>query len=914
METITLTIPSPSALLSSPVPKPAPEPLPLPPPTKRKQSTSKPASQSLKKENGINKPKQSKSRNGCITCKAKRLKCDETKPSCQQCHKRSVTCGGYKKAFKWRPFEETAFPNKPAPPPPKKRDSIVLDRPLDKPTVARPVASDVLASPTSGEDDTQMQDSFFNAAVDLPSPSTFDVLNSLPERHSGFSPLFDVTTPTFSRDGLPRPRIEADSVTSSLSSMFEDTGLVTPMRSSFSGQSPRLIDLLQPGSELNARLPSTLMPSPILGMAMPSPNMAQLQMTNDSSLEDDLEEIIREAAFSDAEMWLSMSPFRAQSPSRTASPISSGPMYRQPDVPAGSPEMLMLRFDKQTCGILSVKDGPTENPWRTLVWPLAQDSPALYHAIASMTAFHTSKEKPALRVDGMEHMRRSIRSLAAGIEKMRTDTALATTLVLAFAESWDQHISTGIEHLRGAKILVNQALIKHAQRGLVGDDLARLKFLCNTWVYMDVLARLTSTDDGDSTDFENLLSPLNNLSTSSYFPPSPTSLTTLSEIDPLMGSAATLFPLIGRAANLCRKVQKSPSNSIATISQAIDLKQALEQWQARTAFAAPEDPTSTIHHALQTAEAYRFATLLHLHQAVPEIPSRTCAELAQKVLVCLAMVPLSSRLVIVQIYPLLAAGCEARGDEDRAWVEERWACMARRMWIGNIDRCWEVMQEVWRRRDELARREERELMEKRGQLRGIYGGLRVPPVERLEREMADGGGEVSLPHSWNLDEVGLNRRASSVVGIRQRQSISGPSLGDVGELKAQRQAAGLITEDMDRELTVRGRLHWVGVMKDWEWETHTPAAKASSPQPRVVEIPAAMHHGLFAALAHVFPVGAPPRRRFAEMLRRNRDRDGRDAAALFVHIMDLFVAKEEEEDEDEDGAIFLLMLEIILMG
>ena len=53
---------------------------------------------------------------GCITCKAKRLKCDETKPTCQQCLKRAVTCGGYKKDFKWRPFEEATFVNKPVAP------------------------------------------------------------------------------------------------------------------------------------------------------------------------------------------------------------------------------------------------------------------------------------------------------------------------------------------------------------------------------------------------------------------------------------------------------------------------------------------------------------------------------------------------------------------------------------------------------------------------------------------------------------------------------------------------------------------------------------------------------------------------------------------------------------------------------
>jgi hypothetical protein len=50
---------------------------------------------------------------GCITCKKKRLKCDETKPSCSQCQKRSVTCEGYKKDFKWRSFEEATFTTKP---------------------------------------------------------------------------------------------------------------------------------------------------------------------------------------------------------------------------------------------------------------------------------------------------------------------------------------------------------------------------------------------------------------------------------------------------------------------------------------------------------------------------------------------------------------------------------------------------------------------------------------------------------------------------------------------------------------------------------------------------------------------------------------------------------------------------------
>jgi hypothetical protein len=191
----------------------------------------------------------------------------------------------------------------------------------------------------------------------------------------------------------------------------------TATKLSLSGQSPRLIDLLLPGSELNTRPGSVRIPPMIDSQLLP-----QMEITHDSVLDNDAEETMREPQMSDAEMWMSL---RGQHISRssTAVPILVSndllnKIYQQPEVQAGNPEMLMLRFDRQTCGILSVKDGSTENPWRTLVWPLARDSPALYHAIASMTSFHTSKERPTLRVDGMEHTRRSIRSLATRIEEM----------------------------------------------------------------------------------------------------------------------------------------------------------------------------------------------------------------------------------------------------------------------------------------------------------------------------------------------------------------------------------------------------------------------------------------------------------------------------------------------------------------
>ncbi|KAG9231320.1 fungal-specific transcription factor domain-containing protein [Amylocarpus encephaloides] len=43
-----------------------------------------------------------KSRNGCLRCKAKRLKCDEKKPECVQCSRKNLPCPGYKtKSLVW---------------------------------------------------------------------------------------------------------------------------------------------------------------------------------------------------------------------------------------------------------------------------------------------------------------------------------------------------------------------------------------------------------------------------------------------------------------------------------------------------------------------------------------------------------------------------------------------------------------------------------------------------------------------------------------------------------------------------------------------------------------------------------------------------------------------------------------------
>ena len=172
----------------------------------------------------------------------------------------------------------------------------------------------------------------------------------------------------------------------------------------------------------------------------------------------------------------------------------SFPLNRTITFQPHSQESLMHTYVSQTSGILSIKDGPTENPWRTLIFPLAQSSPPLYHALASMTAFHlassansASKYAPSphsFRLLAVRHLSTSLTALSTSLsssylpaQELLTD--LATTLTLAFAESWDWGTRSGISHLRGSRVLISRALTVHASFPYQGEDFERLQFLAN---------------------------------------------------------------------------------------------------------------------------------------------------------------------------------------------------------------------------------------------------------------------------------------------------------------------------------------------------------------------------------------------------------------------------------------------------
>ncbi|GES63100.1 putative C6 finger domain protein [Aspergillus terreus] len=731
-----IKIPSPSAILD-PTPPPVSGGPSRAPPTRKTHSPPDKAG-----NNAIaNKPKQSKSRNGCITCKAKRLKCDETKPTCVQCKKRNVDCGGYRKDFKWRPFEESNI--------------------VGKASTSR--SKKVSSSPTSAHQTTQ-----------LPTPPATGSTAPRKAKQATRSDDFSLGFNDFLRQHEPPPK----------------TGGMEGHPSSFPMSQKDLLfradKLLCPTTAINLEddpIAASLKDIPPLDDSTWLPLSPDELGTNSeqparAAPEDDSPQRNDDFSFSallegDAEVEdVIRDPNRTSATDIAPTTLSTflqgigvaHDLPREPRLDLGSPELLVVQFDRFTCGILSIKDGIRENPWRTLIWPMAKTTPALYHAVFSLAAFHCSKSRPALRVHGVDHMRKSITYMVQDIQNMRADAALATSLALAFADTWDQNTRTCIQHLRGAKALVSQVVSFGLQSGMTGEDLERVRFLYNTWLYMDVIARLTAREDcgHQAVDFSLLQFPRD----------------AVHQIDPLMGCAATLFPLIDRVARLIQRVRRTDSNSISLVSQAIELKRLVEKWEPPDWFEPPQDPTSEVQHSIQTAHAYRWATLLYLHQAVPEMPSEPAPELAKRVLILLATVPPSSRTTIIQMFPLLAAGCEAAQEEDRQWVLGRWDVIQSWLMLGSIDRCIEVVREVWTRRDVFE-------TEKRRSLREL--GARADP---------------HLP----LDPMGQD-----MYGVTGTMAV--PS-----RVPSRRSSAVSELENIEFEKTVRGHLHWVKVMQEWGWE------------------------------------------------------------------------------------------------
>lgn len=757
------------------------------------------------------KRKNQKSRNGCITCKKKRLKCDETKPNCENCGKKGIVCGGYSTNFRWIGFKESGTSTKE----PKgkivqmnKEDSI--DTNASKTSASPPMVSTADLSSDSSppknntsspqeerptkrvktscskapeskstsvtEDEKPMKRSYslpesdlFQTAIQQASLSiagkTFQELQRQSELMSmGKNPYANIPVPTPSNNTSTTPTETSNQTPKSPAAL--SPGLVEQLKSL---PSPSELSLMTTTTTTNPRKRSysnDMGPSPKLttpsnfymqsntasSPAGPSFSSLVKAFTEFDSIPSPLnitgnsprpvQELDAESAIDDEndDKTSIISMKRANS---VDSIFSNGsiPQYRKellsfsnsfnnrasldfripiPNLTSLSKktelntefDKISTAFDKYTCAIMSIKDGPTENPWRTVIWPMALDHSVLFKSLASMTLLHIARNDEETKKLGMIYMKQAINELAQGLtnDSLPIEVALATCIALTVTESWSTQVSTGIAHLRGAKSIINKALTTIPHENLSGT----FKTLCNIFVYHDVLARIVSSQLIDSNAYDENSELIKYLRKPTIRVDDPIDVNKAlgggsmtfeidDGIDPLLGCAKDLFLIIGRTASLITKTRSLNKITLSIVSNAVSLKTELEKWEPKpiTPKGFVEDPLCDVSSIIATAESYRYATLLYLHQAIPEIPSQSSKDLAEKVLMLLASIPTSSKTCLLHIFPLLVASCEMNDPEDREWIENRWQLLTKLMWIGNIDRAIEVVKEVWKRKDSI---------------------------------------------------------------------------------------------------------------------------------------------------------------------------------------------------------------------
>lgn len=439
-------------------------------------------------------------------------------------------------------------------------------------------------------------------------------------------------------------------------------------------------------------------------------------------------------------------------------------------------EKISVAFENYTSSIMTIKTDPNDNPWKTMIWPLALKNPVLFKAVASMSIFHVyrSKDEP-LTLVATKLFKQALGELAEGLtsNNIPSEVALATCLVLAIAEGWDtKSCSSGIIHLKGAKSimkkLTNDQIIAHAKF---------YKFLVSTFFYYDVLIRMSNSLTVNENDqdgmklFEyiqdtlkqhekDMIDPLlQPLFDENLFMASETNIGQ-DLVDPLLGVSRGLFIILGKVATFISKVRKMDKLSLSIISSAVELKHELSNWKPDVIQEFYiENSDCDLPSCITTAEAYRFSTLLYLQQVVPEITSESSENLANKVLMLIASIPSDSRTNTLHIFPLLMASCETVDPKDRDWVLKRWETLRHFLNLANIEKAVEIIKEVWRRKDLVKKREFKDI-----------------PADILESM-----GETNWDH--------LHGRIDTLIGTKKRSKEG-----------------------------INSWTHWSTVMKEWNWE------------------------------------------------------------------------------------------------
>ena len=142
----------------------------------------------------------------------------------------------------------------------------------------------------------------------------------------------------------------------------------------------------------------------------------------------------------------------------------------------------------------------------------------------------------------------------------------------------------------------------------------------------------------------------------------------------------------------------------------------------------------------------------------------------------------------------------------------------KRLSIVNVASCWELVREVWTRRDEHIRQQARHLAARTSESDRDMPQFMLPNCKRRVAHLDDD------PENTVLDKFGQYWKRRIFKAPRRRltfdvsSGFQAATTSNSPPAPLSRRHTDLTISNLEPEYTVRGHLHWMRVMNLWGWE------------------------------------------------------------------------------------------------
>ncbi|KAG5919199.1 hypothetical protein E4U42_006588 [Claviceps africana] len=579
---------------------------------------------------------------GCLMCKRRKKKCDETKPRCGDCRRLCLDCA-------WPPERHAK----------SKQGSSDVEDMIQELTDDQSANMVPIAMPSSGN---------IAAAAELMMFRDIPIRNSLspsPSSSSGRHSNYDHQSPY---SHVSHSSQVDHAAFSSFNRPVDQTSVMTMATTSMA-------------------IPcSASMPMTSATIEELIPDMSPQRQSWDMS--------------SSPQGWLdAIPPFSDGSP--TAS-IDSGPAASQslsiyvpqlmPQLRTPQDKALLNHYSTIVSSILS-RRASIDNPYNGYLLPLAQSNDLVLHCILALSANHWRKLQPDLGDRGLMHKSKATQVLAGllpHVDKTSADIALVSSLLLCMTELFDGTSEGWKLHLKGAKRLL---ITLRKQQGDMMTG--HYKFLLRLARFLDSAATTSTCRPplmGDEAAEAQALDSW--------------SATPDEEDLAVYGIPKELFHLVDSVNTLAelRSTRVDEPSEAAFRRHAAEIEHRIDACSYE--FGGMSGPMSTLTEGnddvIHATLAFEYAIRLRLHQIVEgyELTDPKVGKYVDGILESVQQIRYGSPLESCILFPLVMAGGSCWKLEHRVIIQDRLLVMERTCGFGYIYNARDLVERVWSRRDQ----------------------------------------------------------------------------------------------------------------------------------------------------------------------------------------------------------------------